>query len=90
MFHLLVHTAGSTSVNHYRSNALWIVIGGIAILVVVAVILCFTMRKPKNGREEDERFYLREIRNYVRIIAIIIVAWAIISLISWILALISI
>ena len=87
MFHLLVLTAGSTSVNHYSSNALWIVIGGIAILVVVAVILCFKNIKSKQGQIEDEKFYLREIRNYVRIIAIIIIAWVIISIISWILAL---
>ena len=79
MFTILSVAATSANSNHNNSNSLWVILMVVAVIVIAAVILCFKNIKSK--------FYLREIRNYVRIIAIIIIAWVIISIISWILAL---
>lgn len=85
MVSLLVLTAGS--VNQNSSNASGLMFLGIVAIIIVAVILFFKKGKPKGNQIEDEKFYLREIRNYVRIIAIIVTAWAIITIASWIIAL---
>lgn len=87
MFTILSVVATSANSNHNNSNSLWVILMVVAVIVIAAVILCFKNIKSKQGQIEDEKFYLREIRNYVRIIAIIIIAWVIISIISWILAL---
>lgn len=78
--------AAATSPERNNSNATMIVLMGIAVAVIAAVILCFKKGKAKPGQVEDEKFYLREIRNYVRIIAVIMIAWVVISIISWVLA----
>lgn len=87
MLNFLSLAATSTSPERNNSSASVIVLMAIAVAVIAAVILGFKKSKAKTGQIEDEKFYLREIRNYVRIIAIIIIAWVIISIISWVLAL---
>lgn len=90
MFNILaLATSAVNRENPGTTNML--VIGFAVLVIVVAIILLFVKKKPhdkpaKDKPKEDEIFYLREIRNYVRIVAIIILVWSVLSVASWILA----
>lgn len=89
MFNYLALVASSANQSENNPNSrLLVMLICLGAIVLAIVIRALVLRYKAKDQQivKDEKYYLREIRNHVRIIAIVILLWAILSVLSWILA----
>lgn len=87
MFQQLISTSSPAAQSNspgFGAIIFWV----IAVAVFALIVWLMARNTGISGQPEDEKYYLREIRKYVRIIAIVLVGVVFFTVASWIFALI--